>query len=139
MNIDAFEKGLLLYGADLSRWPPAEVTAAQRLMASNPAAQALYDDIARLDGTLRKAAAPEPTDSALTGRILEAAHPRSPAPWFPATWRLAATGLATAVSIAGFAVGYFGQAGPLPPNDAGFMALDATDMENGITDMWLLL
>lgn len=139
MTPDAFEKSLLLYGADFSQWPPAEAAAAQQLMASNTTAQALYADMARLDRSLKKAAAPEPTDGALTGRILEAAQVRSPAPWFPATWRFAATGLAMAASIGGFAVGYLGDAGPVPLDDAGFMALDATEMENGITDMWLLL
>ncbi len=139
MTLDDLEKNLLLYGADLSRWRAAEARAAQRLIASNSAAQRLFDDIARLDGTLKRAAAPEATDSALTGRILEAAHPRLPVPLFPPTWRFAATGLAVAASIAGFAVGYFGEAGAMPLDDAGYMALGETEMESGLADMWLLL
>jgi hypothetical protein len=139
MTPDILEKNLLLYGADFSRWPAAEAAAAQRLLASDIAAQALFDDIARLDGTLKRAVAPAPTDSALTGRILEAAHARLPAPLFPAPWRLAATGLAVAASIAGFAVGYFEGAGTVPLDGAGVMALGETEMESGVADMWLLL
>lgn len=139
MTLDDLEKNLLLYGADFSRWPAAEARAAQHLMASNPDVQMLFDDIARLDGTLKRAAAPEAADSALTGRILEAAHPRLPLPLFPPAWRFAATGLAVAASIAGFAVGYFGEVGAMPLDDAGSMALGETEMESGVADMWLLL
>jgi len=139
MTLDVLEKNLLLYGAAFSRWPAAEARAAQQLMASNIAARTLFDDIARLDGTLRKAAAPEATDSALTGRILESAHPRLPLPLFPPAWRFAATGLAVAASIAGFAVGYFGEVGAMPLDDAGYMALGESEMESGWADMWLLL
>jgi hypothetical protein len=78
-NMDQVRLRALLdaYGADPERWPEAERTAAQSLLAGSEAARAELAAAAALDATLDALAEPPAPSPALSARILAAA-PRAP-------------------------------------------------------------
>lgn len=140
MTREEFEKYLLLHGADLARWPADIGAAARTLLESDPLARALCDEIAALDTTLSRAVAAPPAGSAEIGRVLAGLErKRIEGQAYAGRWRLAATGLALAASVGGFAVGFFGNAGAVGPEDDLFMAVDGGELEGSEMDMWLPL
>jgi hypothetical protein len=140
MTRDDFERSLLLYGADLARWPVDEAAAARSLMESDDAARALHDEINALDTTLRTAVAPDHVGSAEVGRVLAGIErTRHQGHGYFGRWRLAATGMALAASVAGFAVGFLGETGSVAPEDDVFMAVEGLELEGSDMDMWGLL
>ncbi len=128
MNRDRLQDLLDIRGSNLAAWPDADRIAAERLIASDPGAAAVFADARRLDGLIHRslAAAPESERDAAASRILaglpgklphqerrsdaRALEPRAirntPKPWtfFPAQGallpRVAALGFAAAFGIA---------------------------------------
>tara|TARA_R110002124_G_scaffold91652_2_gene233252 strand:- start:4142 stop:4570 length:429 start_codon:yes stop_codon:yes gene_type:complete len=72
MTLDRFTALAEAYGGDLRRWPVADQAAAERLLATDPAARALFDAAMAFDTLL--SASPRPQASAaLRDRVIDAA------------------------------------------------------------------
>jgi hypothetical protein len=123
MNLAEFQDRLDALGADLALWPERERQAAERLVATQAAAQARLDRARELDALLSRAARHDASgDAASAARVLAALH--SPLPrqrrfaWArlwpaalldvdlaPARLRIAALG---GVAVLGIILGLFG-------------------------------
>jgi len=79
MSEDRFAAILDAYGAEPRRWPAAERSAAERLLATSAEAQRLHAQAARLDRVLSAAVPPLPSPD-LRAAILEVAPGRRRAP-----------------------------------------------------------
>jgi hypothetical protein len=107
MTREEFETALDRYGGDLSRWPPAVRTEAEKLTASDLQAAAALRAAQKLDALVTEIAAPTPADAALIGRIVSHNHSRHRDIELRPTRRLAgwASAAAALMLIAGFAAG----------------------------------
>lgn len=76
MTLQEFEEALLLQGADLARWPEDLRERADRLLAADPAAEALRREIAELDADLGAAMAVEVNAAAVAARTQAAVRNR---------------------------------------------------------------
>jgi hypothetical protein len=70
LNQKEFQDKVDLYGADLAKWPAAEVTTALAFMTAHPAAKAYFDDMARIEAALRSMDMPTTDTNVLETRIL---------------------------------------------------------------------
>ncbi len=70
MNLERFEETLSRLGGDLSRWPAAERTEAEALMAAEPRAAKLQAEASTLDMLIGRAVTPVALDAAQIGRIM---------------------------------------------------------------------
>lgn len=125
LTLARFQRALDAFGADLSRWPQSQRVAAERLMASDPAAVAAFAQARALDALIARDAMSKQADAAGVLRWLET-RPLPPQrrrflwrQWptellnldFAPAWpRLAAL---AAVAVFGFAVGLT-DLGPVP-------------------------
>lgn len=138
MTRTEFERHLLLYGADFTRWPVDATAAAQTLIHADPAAQQLLREARDLDADIHGAVQAEPIGAALAGQILARVHgPQTPAraAWGGLqAWRWAAVSLALAISVAGFGAGFTDDAALEAANDSVSLAIGDADM-----DVWSLL
>lgn len=71
MTLGRFQHALDAYGADLSRWPQSQRNAAERLMASDPAAAAAFAQARALDALIAREATSMQADAAGVLRRLE--------------------------------------------------------------------
>jgi hypothetical protein len=108
MKIDAFKQMLDRFGAVRAGWPAEARAAAERLMATDPAAARAARAAANLETTLKDAVEPMALDAALVGRIVanlggatRAERPLRPTPRL-AAWAGAAM---VALLVGGYAVG----------------------------------
>jgi len=69
MKLDEFRDRLDAHGADLSAWPQAQRVAAERLVASDPAARVALHDAQQLDRLIARSLSAGSTDAA-AGRVL---------------------------------------------------------------------
>jgi anti-sigma factor RsiW len=72
MTLARFERALDVCGADFSRWPVTQRAAAERLVASNPAAAAAFAQARALDGLIAREAQAEHVDASAVLRALQA-------------------------------------------------------------------
>lgn len=70
MTYNKFEQMLLQYGTNPDRWPADDVSAAEGLLSSNPAARELLERMEQFDTDLTQAIDVAPEGAALTGRVL---------------------------------------------------------------------
>jgi anti-sigma factor RsiW len=71
MTLTRFQRALDVYGADLSRWPHSQRSAAERLMASDPAAAAAFAQARGLDALIARDATSTQADAAAVLRALD--------------------------------------------------------------------
>jgi anti-sigma factor RsiW len=71
MTLARLQHALDAYGADLSRWPRSQRSAAERLMASDPAAAAAFSQARALDALIAREAASTQANAAGVLRRLE--------------------------------------------------------------------
>jgi hypothetical protein len=115
MTPDRLLEILDAYGADPRRWPAAERTDAEALLARSVEARRAQDEARRLDRLLASVPAPAapPLDTALlAARVIANAQRAAPGAAFDAMLgvaglrRRAAAGFAVAAALAGFMVGW---------------------------------
>lgn len=75
MNFEQFEKKLLIYGADVRKWPKDIRTLAIKALESSPELQKLVENEERFEEVLNTRKFEDPSRD-LSGRIVAAAFPR---------------------------------------------------------------
>jgi anti-sigma factor RsiW len=100
MNREKFQQLLDLHGADLGRWPQAERTAAETVLADDPEMQSLFETTRRADKTVRVASR-VPSSGALAAQIVASASRDGERPAFVVTPVRTVLALAGSVGIAG--------------------------------------
>ena len=71
MTLVRFQRALDVYGADLTRWPQSQRDAAERLLASDPAAASAFAQARALDALMMRDAMPTQANAASVLRVLE--------------------------------------------------------------------
>jgi len=108
VELARFAEILDAYGADPQRWPEAERSGAETLLAMSEEARALRDDAAALDMLLDLSAAPAPSPE-LMADILAAAQPAGWRQWLSDFWPFGPiwqpVSAFTAAAVLGIAVG----------------------------------
>jgi len=115
INLDRLGVLLDAYGADRSRWPEAERTAAWALIEAEPRARALYDEARALDGLLSRASVIEPSPELKAEVLAAASRPRES--WIQALWPFGAPWKPASALAAAILLGII--AGTVLPNPFG--------------------
>ncbi len=105
MDRVSFEDEVDVRGGDLSRWPPALRCAAEALLAADPAARRLLDEMTAVEAALRASGAQLGADASVRRMAAYAGRGRQRRPLAKAAFRAGWTAAAAAVLVIGFAVG----------------------------------
>lgn len=127
MTRDEFDEALLRYGADLTRWSPAEAEAARQLVTGDREAAKMLADFGVFEETIAEAVRPPPFGAPEIGRVLTALEETDDL-WRPSRgfWIAGAS-----VSLFSFAAGAVLMVATLSSSGALDLALALADVASG--------